>query len=434
VETSVIIGIVVCFGILLVFLFAGAWVFASMVVAGIVAGYFLVGSLDMTAYIPFNSASSWTLTAIPLFVFMGAIFQHGGISEGLYRGASVLLGRFRGGLLHSNIGACALFAAITGSTTATAVTVGSVALPELEKRNYAPEITTGSLAAGSTLGPLIPPSTPFIIYGSMTNTSIGKLFFAGLFPGLVETLLYMMVIFIWVSFRPGIAPAGERVTLKRLLLAMKDLGPIALISVLVLGGIYMGVYTPVEAGAAGCICSLLLSLALRRLSWKALHEAALATIKTTTFVMIIIVGSAVLGNVLAQLLIPFQLANWLAGLPVSPTMILFFLCLMYLAFGCVIESLPVLIMTLPVVFPVAVELGFDLIWFGVVLVLLTNIGTITPPVGISLYAIQGLRTKGSLLDVIKGVIPFIFAALVLLAIVIAFPPLSTWLPAQMITR
>ena len=163
-ETSIIIGITVCFGVLLLLLFAGVWVFASMVVAGIVAGYFLVGSLDMTAYIPYNSANSWTLTAIPLFVFMGAIFQYGGISEGLYRGASVFLGGFRGGLLHSNIGASAVFAAITGSTTATAVTVGSVALPELEKRNYAPEITTGSLAAGSTLGPLIPPSTPFIIY------------------------------------------------------------------------------------------------------------------------------------------------------------------------------------------------------------------------------------------------------------------------------
>ena len=292
-ETSLFIGIAVSFGVLLVLLFAGTWEFASMVVAGIVAGYFLLGSLDMTAFIPFNSANSWTLTAIPLFVFMGAIFQYGGISEGLYRGASVFLGGFRGGLLHSNIGASAIFAAITGSTTATAVTIGSVALPELDKRGYAPEITTGSLAAGSTLGPLIPPSTPFIIYGSMTNTSIGRLFFAGLFPGIVETLLYMGVIFIWVSFRPSIAPAGERVTRKRLLSAAKDLIPIMLISALVLGGIYMGVYTPVEAGAVGAIAGVLLSLALRRLSWKALHQAALSTIRITTFVMIIIVGSSV---------------------------------------------------------------------------------------------------------------------------------------------
>ena len=253
-------------------------------------------------------------------------------------------------------------------------------------------------------------------------------------PGIIETLLYLMVIFIWVSLRPGLTPAGEKMTRARLLTATKDLAPIVLISGLVLGGIYIGIYTPVEGGAVGAICSILLSLALRRLSWRALHEAAISTIRTTTFVMIIIVGSSVLGNILAQLLIPYELASWLASLPISPMMILLSFCLMYLVFGCVMESLAVLIMTLPVVFPVAVELGFDLIWLGVVLVIVTNIGTITPPVGISLYAIQGLRSKGSLWDVFKGVIPFIFAALVMLAIVIAFPPLSTWLPGKMITR
>lgn len=433
-ETSVLIGIAVSFGLMLVLLFAGVWVFACMLVAGIVAGYFLLGSLEMTAFIPFNSADSWTLTSIALFVFMGSIFLHGGISEGLYRGASAFLGGFRGGLLHSNIGACAIFSAISGSTTATAVTIGSLALPEMDKRGYAPEITTGSLAAGSILGSLIPPSTIFIIYGSMTNTSVGKLFFAGLFPGIVLALFYMMVIFVWVSFRPGSAAAAERTTLKGLLSATKDLGPIILISVVVLGGIYLGVFTPVEGGAIGCVAAVVLSLALRRLGWKALHESALSAIRTTTFVVIIIVGSAVLANVLAGLLIPFYIATWISNQPVSPMVILIFFCLMYLILGCIMESIPVLIMTLPVVFPVATELGFDPIWFGVILTLLTQIAMITPPVGLSLYVIQGLRDKGSLADVIKGVTPFTFAALVLVVIVIAFPPLSTWLPGQMITK
>lgn len=434
-ETSVIISMAVCLSVLLVLLFSGMWVFASMIVAGLVtASLFLPELFALITFAPFSAANSWTLAAIPLFVFTGAIFLHGGISEGLYRGASVFLGGFRGGLLHTNIGACAIFSAISGSTTATAATIGSVALPELDKRGYAPEITAGSLAAGSILGSLIPPSTIFIIYGSMTNTSVGKLFFAGLFPGLVLALLFMGIIFVWVSFRPDFAPVAERVSRKGLLLATKDLIPIFLISALILGGIYLGVYTPVEAGAAGCVASVLLSLALRRLSWRALHESALTTIKTTTFVMIIIVGSSVLANVLAGLLIPFYMATWIASLPVSPMMILLGICLMYLVLGCIVESIPVLIMTLPVVFPTAIQLGFDLIWFGVILTLLTQIAMITPPVGLSLYIIQGLRGKGSLWDVIKGVTPFIFVSLVSLAIVIAFPPLSTWLPSRMITR
>jgi len=433
VDISLIVGIILILGFMLFFVGIGMRVFASMVSAGILGTYFLLDTMNMVPFIPFSSADKWSLAAIPLFVFMGAICLHGGISEGLYRGASILLGGLRGGLLHTNIVACAIFSSISGSTTATAVTIGSIALPELNKRKYSEKITIGSLAAGSILGSMIPPSTVFIIYGSMTNTSIGKLFFGGLIPGLILTALYMVTILIWVTFQPGSAPSTKRASITKILSGIKDLFPIMIISGVVLGGIYFGVFTPVEGGAVGCITAIIVSLANRRLTWKAMRNAAMITIKTTSFLMIIIVGSSVLANVLAGLRIPYSIAMWVANLNISPMSVLLSFCLMYLILGCIIESLPVLIMTLPVVFPVAVQLGFDRIWFGVIVTLLTQIAMITPPVGVSLYVIHGLREgKGKLEDVMIGTAPFLFAALLMVGIVILFPILSTWLPSLMV--
>ncbi len=431
-DISLILGIILCLGFVLFFVGIGMRIFASMVSAGILATYFLLDTMNMVPFIPFSSANSWSLAAIPLFVFMGAICMHGGISEGLYRGASLLLGGLRGGLLHSNIVACAIFSSISGSTSATAVTIGSVAIPELNKRGYSEKITLGSLAAGSILGSMIPPSTVFIIYGSMTMTSIGKLFFGGIIPGLILMILYMLTILIWVTLRPALAPITKRVSITKILLGIKDLLPIMIISGVVLGGIYLGVFTPVEGGAVGCITAIIVSLAKKRLTWKAMHIAAMLTIKTTSFIVIIIVGSSVLANVLAGLRIPYNIAKWISNSNISPMSILLSFCLMYLILGCIIESLPVLIMTIPVVFPVIVELGFDRIWFGVIVTLLTQIAMITPPVGVSLYVIHGLRgNKGKLKDVIIGTAPFLFAALLTLGMVIMFPILSTWLPSFM---
>ena len=378
-----------------------------------------------------GGVDSFILLAVPLFVFMGTICLYGGLSEGLYKGASILIGGLRGGLLHSNIIACALFSAISGSTTATAVTVGSVAIPELGKRGYSEIITTGSLAAGSILGSIIPPSTVFIIYGSMTNTSIGKLFFAGMLPGIALAALYMVVILIWVTLDPSVAPKVKVQGFANVLEGLKDLFPILFTSGVVLGGIYFGLYTPVEGGAVGCITAIVVSLLKGKLTWGALHKAALATVKTTSFLMLIIVTSSVLTNVLAGFRIPYQIAQWIVHLPLPPLAILISFCAMYLILGCVIESIPLLVMTLPLVFPVMLKLGFDRIWFGVIVTLLIQIAMITPPVGLSLYAVQGLRGRGNLMDVIKGVMPFFIAAIVMVGMVIAFPSLSTWLPSYM---
>ena len=284
-----VLQLILCIGLLLLFISAGMRIFASMIVAAIVPAYFLLDTLEMTAFIPFTSAASWSLSAMPLFVFMGTICLYGGLSEGLYRGASILTGRLRGGLLHSNIIACALFSAVSGSTTATAVTVGSIAIPELRKRGYSEVITTGSLAAGSILGSIIPPSTVFIIYGSMTNTSIGRLFFGGMLPGIILAALYMVVILIWVTFDPSLAPQDRREnSFLSLVEGLKDLFPILFTSGIVLGGIYFGLFTPVEGGAVGCLVATTVSLLKGRLTLGVLHKAALATVKTTSFLMLII--------------------------------------------------------------------------------------------------------------------------------------------------
>jgi C4-dicarboxylate transporter, DctM subunit len=430
-DSSLVFQTTLCLGLVLTLIGVGMRIWVCMIVAAIFPAYFLLDTLEMTAFIPFSSANSWTLAAMPLFVFMGTICLYGGLSDGLYKGATILIGGLRGGLLHSNIIACALFSAISGSTTATAVTVGSVAIPELDKRGYAPAITGGSLAAGSILGSIIPPSTIFIIYGSMTNTSIGKLFFAGMLPGFTLAALYMVVIYIWVTLDPSAAPQGKKEAFLNFWQGIRELMPILVTSGIVLGGIYFGLFTPVEGGAVGCIVAIIASLLIGRLSWSAMHKAALGTIKTTTFLMLIIVGSSVLANVLAALRIPFSIAQWITHLDVSPMGILLAFCLMYLVLGCVIESIPLLVMTLPLVFPVAKTLGFDPVWFGVIICLLIQIAMITPPVGLSLFAVNGLRENGNLMDVIRGTMPFLIAALFLLAIVIIFPPLSTWLPSYM---
>ncbi len=431
-DSTLLIQIILCLGVILVLIGIGMQIFASMIVAGILGSYFLLNSMSMVPFIPFSSANSWSLAAIPLYVFMGSICMYGGVSEGLYKGASLLLGGLRGGLLHSNIGACALFSSISGSSSATAVTIGSVAIPELNKRNYDERLTAGSLAAGSILGSMIPPSNVFIIYGSMTNTSIGKLFFGGLIPGLVLTALFMLTILIWVTYIPSAAPSTKRVTAKEFFLGLKDLFPILIISIIVLGGIYLGLFTPVEGGAVGCLAAIIVSLMKKNLTLDTIKKAAIDTVKTTSFIVIIIVGSSVLANLLAGLRIPYNIAKWIVSTNISSTAVLLAFCLMYLVLGCVIESLPVLIMTLPVVFPVASNLGFDPIWFGVIVTLLTQIALITPPVGVSLFIIQGLRNKGSLTDVIVGVTPFILASILMLILIILFPSLSTWLPSLMI--
>ena len=437
-EQSVAIGTIVSIGLVLVLLALGLRIYAVVGLAGVITGWLLVGhqSLQMLQFIPFTSANSWTLTALPLFVLAGYLCLKYDLSQSLYSGASTFLSHFPGGLLHANIGACAMFAAITGSPTATAATISSVALPELKKRGYDIRITLGSLAAGGVLGPIIPPSTAFIIIGSIAEVSIGKLFFGGLFPGIILALTYMAYIYVWARIHPaGAAPIVEKLTLRSSLNAIRNLFPLFVVALIVLGGIYIGIFTPTEAGAVACFSIMIMVIIMKRgFRWKPLRNALLQTIELTSFLMLIIVGSAVLQNTLASLRVPAELAEWIGKLSPSPIVFMLFVFVFYLIAGCLMDTIPVLIMTVPIFFPIAEVLGYDLVHFGVLLGIFCTLGTITPPVGVVLYAVQHIRGEGSIGDIFRGVIPFIFAIIAVSALVVFFPVLVTWLPSFMITR
>ncbi|MFC1916059.1 TRAP transporter large permease [Chloroflexota bacterium] len=433
-EHGLAIGILATFGLLFVFLAIGEWVFASLLLAGLIASTFLVGRQEMIAYIPFSAANSWILTAIPMFVLMGTLFLYSGISERLYRGSTAFIGRFTGGLLHANVLATTIFSALSGSAMGCTATVGTVALPELKKRGYDEKLSLCSIAAGGSLGSLIPPSSAFIVFAAMTDTSVGKLFFGGLFPGILCSLLFMSYIFIRVKLNPKLAPLSEKIRPIEMLYAIKDLGPILVIVIAILGGIYMGLFTPTEAAAIGCVMALILSVALRTFSLKMLHQSLLSTIGIVGFIMMIFVGSSVFTNALAMLRIPHQLVQLVLDFQLSPLAILISVCIFYTILGCLIEGIPIMIMTLPIFFPLVVSAGYDPIWFGVITVELMQMGMITPPVGMCLYVIQAIRGKGSLTEIFMSIYPFVLIYLLLVAITTAFPPLATWLPSKMITR
>jgi tripartite ATP-independent transporter DctM subunit len=363
---------------------------------------------------------------------MGEIIFRCGLSEKAYGALSPLMNRLPGGLLHSNIAVGAVFAAASGSSVASAATIGKVALPDMEKRGYARGISMGSVAAGGSLGILIPPSITFIIYGVMTQQSVGKLFIAGIFPGILLTVLYMTYIGTRVLFQPHLAPREKPVPLGKSLLKIFDAWPIFLLAIMVLGSIYGGIATPTEAAGVGAFGALVIAAGYRKITWGAFKEAAAGTVKTTCYLMLIFVGAKVMGVLLTNLGVFNQMTRWVIALPVPPIGILTAILIMYVILGCFMSGLPAIIITLPIVFPIITVLGYDPIWFGVIIVMLNETGLLTPPVGIILYILQGLRPDTPFREIALGCIPFFITILVAIAIITAFPPIATWLPTLMI--
>jgi len=421
----------IIFGLVFLVLLSGIPVAVGLGGVAIVVSYIFLGTLGGLGYAAWNICSMFVLVAIPLFIFMGELLLHSGMSDRLYRGATALLGKLPGDLLHSNIVSCAIFAAISGSSVATAATIGTVAIPEMERRGYSMKIVLGSLAAGGTLGILIPPSICMIIYGSMCGQSIGKLFIAGIIPGVMLSLLFMGYIVVRVTIRPKLVPVYEKMPLKRRVSDIIGIWPVFLIMFAVLGGIYLGVTTPTEAAAIGSIMALIFSLAYRKLNWSMLKQCLRSAVKTSTMIMFLFVGAQVLVAVLCILRIPDHAVTWVVGLPFPPLAILVLIYFLYLFLGCFMDGTSLMVVTLPIVFPIIVALGFDPIWFAVALVILIEMALLTPPVGINVYVIHGLRPDYPLTDVFIGIIPFFFMMAVGLAIVTAFPILATWLPATM---
>ncbi|MFO7937136.1 MAG: TRAP transporter large permease [Kiritimatiellia bacterium] len=429
--TLVQIGALGCI-LMLLLLFGSMPVAFAMGVTGI-CGYAVAVSgraaMSVLTADVFEIFSSYSLTVIPLFVFMGQVSFHAGISGRLFAAANSWLAGLRGGLAMATVGACAAFGAICGSGPATAATMSAVALPEMKKYNYDLSLASGTVAAGGGLGMLIPPSVVFIVYGVLTEQSIGKLFIAGILPGLLTAVTFCLVIAGQCALKPALAPRTRKVTWSVKFRALAGVLETLLLFMFVMGGIFAGWFTPTEGAAVGAAGSVAIAAAGGNCSLKMLMKAARETVRTSCMVMVIVAGATIFGHFLAITNIPTAFAAWLAGLPVAPWVIVIMTLLFYLLAGCFVDALALILLTIPIFYPVIIQqLGYDPVWFGVMIVMVTQMGVITPPVGVNAYVVSGIDRSVSLQMVFRGAMPFLFALVGITALLMFFPEIATWLP------
>ena len=388
-------------------------------------------AVSLLASESFSVASSAELIIIPMFILMGNVATESGMSRKLYDSAYAWIGSIRGGLASATILGCAGFAALSGSSVASALTMGRVALSQMDRFGYSPRLSTGAVAAGGTLGILIPPSTGFVIYAILTQQSIGRLFMAGILPGIMLVSLFVLTIWLIAFFRPGDAPAGERTSWREKWHATKGAMPITVIVILTIGGIYLGVFSPVEAAAVGAGLSVLFGFTLGEMNLAKLGRAVMDTIATSSTVLLILIAASVMGPFLALSHIPAAVGDLLTGLDIGPYGVLMLILFSYLVLGCFLEGFAMLVLTMPIFFPVIVSLGFDPIWFGVVVVLTLEMGLITPPVGVNVFIVKSVARDVALVDIFRGVFPFLLAMLAAVALLILFPSIALLIPQTM---
>ena len=424
--------------IALMFLFfaMGLEVSISMGVVGVLGLLYLKGwtvGLGVVGSIAWSNATSFSFIAVPLFVFMSGILLHSGIGKGLFTAVARWVGFLPGGLAVASIFSCAIFAAVSGSSVATSATIGMIAIPEMERRGYSRPLIIGSLAAGGTIGILIPPSIPMIIYGVMTETSVGHLYMAGIIPGAVLALMFAVYVIGYAMIWPDSAPrvAEDRGTFRSKLRSFREVAPVAILIFVVLGSMYLGIVTPTEAAALGSVVSLALARWYGNLNWRTLNQAFQETARTTSMVMLIIVFAAIFSHVIALIGAPKALLATVTalGLPKWALFTVVFSFLLVIAYA--LEELSVMIILLPILFPLITGLGFDPVWFGVIMVVWLEIGFITPPVGLNLFVIQGLMPGSGAREVTIGTTPYVILMILLVITLFVFPDLALWLPGQM---
>lgn len=431
--SPIVVGIIGILVLVLIFL-SRLSIAITMALVGFLGFTYLVsmkGGLNLIAQDAFTTFASYSMSVIPLFIFMGNIAFNCGVSRRLYQAAYKWMGRLPGGLAVATIGGCAGFAAVCGSLTASVATMAAVALPEMDKYKYDRSLATGAIAAGGTLGVLIPPSIIFILYGITTEQPIGKLFVAGIFPGILVSLLFMATIYIMCRRNPRLGPMGPKTSFKEKLASLKSSMEMLILFALVIGGLFVGLCTPTEAGAVGAFGAIVLGLVRRQLTWDGFRNSLVETMRTTCMVFLLLFGTTMFGQFLATTGIPSDLAQWLVRLPVPPVLILSSMLVIYLIGGCFMGGLAFMLLTLPIFFPLVKPLGFDPIWFGVLMVIMVEMGSITPPVGTSVYIIGGVAKNTPLEVIFKGIIPFLIAFGIALVLLIAFPQIALFLPNLM---
>jgi len=405
---------------------------AALGVLGLVLDYFyttmpLYRALGENAW---STSTDFLLVTIPMFILLGEILLRAGVADRMYGSMIKWLSWLPGGLMHSNVGACALFAATSGSSVATAATIGTVALPLVKQHGYNERLFLGTLAAGGTLGILIPPSINMIIYAVLTDTSIPKLYLAGIIPGLGLAVLFMAMIFAACVYRREWGGRPVEVAWGERFASLIDFAPPLGIFLIVVGSIYAGLATPTEAAALGVIAALVLAYGYGKLSLAMLRQAFENTMKITAMIMLIIVAAAFLNFVISAIGLTAMITSYITGLELSKYEMLFAVVVFYLVLGCFMETLSMMITTVPIVAPVMIQLGFDPVWFGIVVVILIEMALVTPPVGLNLYVVQSLRKSGSLNDVIAGSLPFVMAMLLLIILLALYPQIALWLPTS----
>lgn len=420
------LGIVV----LVVLIMARMQIGITMALVGFGGFAYIVGfeqALGLLRTVPYSTFSSRELSIIPLFILMGSFVFVSGMSEHLYRAAHRIVGQLRGGLAIATVIACSLFAAVSGSSLATAATMGRVVLPEMKRYGYAPSLSTGAVAAGGSIGILIPPSVILILYGIMAEQSIGKLFLAGIIPGILEGVFYIITIMILTWRKPALGPPAPRTTGREKIMSALKVWEVALLFLLVMGGIYSGIFTPTEAAGAGAFFAFCMTLWRRKMNWENLKISVNSTVQTTGMLFIIIFGAMMLGYFFSVSRLPSEIATFVGDLSVNRYVVLILILMVILFLGCIMDSMAIVLLTVPIFYPTIIDLGFEPIWFGILVVRVTEMGLITPPIGLNVYIIQGVSGE-SMGTVFKGVAPFLVADVCHVAVLIAIPQLTLFLP------
>jgi tripartite ATP-independent transporter DctM subunit len=431
----VIAGTIGTFCVFLLLFLGMPIAFALMLVGFAGVGYLAsVGAaLPVVARTVYETTSYYPYTVIPLFIVMGGFAFTSGMTQDLYAAFDKWLRRLPGGLGVATIAACAGFAAVSGSSVATAAAMGTVAFPEMKRFSYHPRLATGCIAAGGTLGFLIPPSIGFVVYGMLTEQSIGKLLVAGVVPGLLLALSFIIIVILMVKLNPSLAPISpEPVTRKEKISSLLKIWEPAVLFLLVMGGIYAGFFTPTEAGAIGATVLLFVALVKRRLNWTNLVGALQESVRISVMVLFLVAGANIFSYFLALSTIPMGVSSWVAAMEVSPYLILTIIILIYLFLGCFLDAISMMVLTMPVIYPVILALGFDPIWFGVIAVLMMEAGLITPPMGLNIFTVAGVAKDVPVETIFRGVAPFLLSIFLVVFMVTLFPRIALFLPEMML--